>query len=367
MVTLIIKVTNSCTLNCSYCYYLDASRSFENEVMKEKVLERAISSRLAFEDKEVRFIWHGGEPLSVGLDFYKKAINFQDKYKQPGQRIINSLQTNGTLLTDSWASFFKEYDFKIGVSIDGPEVVHNHYRKYKNGVGSFTKVMTGIDTLRKAGLDFGTLSVVTKNSLPYAEDIYHFFVNAGINSMDFLPHAELDPSTGTFFLDSVTPLEFYEFLVKVFDQWFEGNNPNIHIRTFENLLIGLLGGKPTLCKFAGTCNKFLTIQPAGDIFPDDNFTCYEGLRLGNLLTSSLDDVLKGERYQLFSHEVNEKKSECASCRWYSLCLGGCSYRRYMLNQSFYDKEYFCSTWKSLFSYLSKQVEHVMNKVPYFES
>ena len=367
MVTLIIKVTNSCNLNCSYCYYLEASRTNRIETMNQKVIEKAIKSRLDFEGKEVRFIWHGGEPLSVGLDFYKKVIQFQEKYKKTNQRIINSLQTNGALLSDEWALFLKETDFKVGVSIDGPEVIHNYNRKLNSGAGSFTEVMKGIETLRKVGLDFGTLTVVTKDSLPYAQEIYRFFVENGINAMDFLPHAELNPRTRAFYMNCVTPLEFYSFLVRVFDLWFEENNPNIHIRTFENILTGLLGGEPTLCKFAGTCSKFLTVQPNGDIYPDDNYTCYDELRFGNLLTTSLDEILMGDRYQTFAQDVMVKKSQCTACKWYSLCNGGCSYRRYMLNHSFYDKEYFCDTWKLLFSYVSKQVEHVRKKNPSFES
>jgi uncharacterized protein len=225
--------------------------------------------------------------------------------------------------------------------------------------------MRGIELLQTAGFRFGHLAVVSKNSLKHAREIYRFFVDSGLLRFDFLPHAEIDPQTRRWHPLSITPNEFAAFLLEILDLWFEDNNPEVHIRTLENLLGGLLGARPTLCKFSGTCGNYLTIQPNGDIYPGDNFVIYPDFCLGNAAEGKLDAVLQSERYLSFIHQVKEIPDDCLSCQWYSFCNGGCPFRRYMLNNNPHDPEYFCETWKTVLGRIQDYVARVLGYIPLY--
>lgn len=367
MITPIIKVQSTCNLNCRYCYYLGPRGMQKKERMSRSTLEHTIREVLLANKNRARFFWHGGEPLLAGIDFYQHVIELQKKYKCNGQKIINSIQTNGTLIDPEWVTFFKENNFQIGISLDGPEDIHNENRIYHSGRGSFLEIQTGIELLKKAKVNFGILAVVTKSSLRHTERIYRYFADNALWNIDFLPHTEIDPETGQWIIGSITAEEFTQFLLTVLEIWFQEDNNRLHIRSLENLITGLVGGRPNICKFARTCHRFVMVQPNGDIYADDNFGVNPDFHFGNLCEQSLEMILQTQRYRDFTKSVSDIKPECIECQWYSICGGGCSYRRYMKKNDFYDEAYFCNTWKTLLAKLSNHVNEILGYVPYFEN
>jgi uncharacterized protein len=334
--------------------------------MELSTLEKVISEFLSLEinGEKAVFEWHGGEPLLSGLEFFHRAIELQEKYRKPQQKIINGIQTNATLLTLEWVEFFKKNGFSVGISIDGPKNFHDIHRIYNSGFGSSKDVLRGCRLLQESGVDFGTLVVVTKESHLYAEEIYHFLLENNIKKFDFLPYMDIDPKTSEPYDSAITVTDYARFLARVLNLWLEDNNPDVHIRTFEELLIGLLGGCQRFCRFIGKCSQYLTIQPNGDIYPCDNFAGYPKMYLGSILEHSIDYILESPQYKEFAYQTRGPKSECKDCYWYPICNGGCSFERYMFCENFSDRQPLCSTWKMLLEQLGECVKDVLGYIPF---
>lgn len=360
-ISLIMKATSNCTLACSYCQYMsDRTGDNSNLVMSREILHKSISQLMSLASKNVTFIWHGGEPLLAGKDFFEEAICVQRQYQKGNEKIVNNIQTNATLLNQEWVEFLQRNNFNISVSLDGPNEIHNMHRLYPSGNKSFTSVMQGIRLLIDKNLKFGLLAVLTKDSIKEASQIYNFFVTNGVKSFDFLPCIEVNKYTGEMIGSSITSSEFADFMIQVFDLWIEDDNPDIRIRYLDNILTGLLGGKPTLCKFAGTCSNFLTIDCNGDIYPCDNFVGYGELKFGNILDDNLHNILESGKYKDFSANTKTIKPECLNCEWYQICHGGCPYYSYMRGQNFSRENYFCEARKSIFKYVEKRVKRMIS-------
>lgn len=355
----IIKVTSKCTLACKYCDYM--SRLDENnskKTMGRDVLEKSVSEIMALPLKKVTFIWHGGEPLLAGKRLFEKAIFIQNQNKQERQLVRNNIQTNATLLNEEWVDFLKSNKINVGISIDGPDGIQNSHRPYKSHKGSFESVTQGIRMAKNKGLKASYLAVVTKDNADKASEIYQFFINNDMNSFDFLPCVEFEKKNKELVNLSINPLDYAEFLIEAFDLWMEQDDPKIHIRFFENVLFGLLGGKPTLCKFAGTCSNFITIDCNGDIYPCDKFLGHKELNFGNIMNVDLLSVLENKEFNNFSRNSKKINKKCKSCKWSSVCNGGCTYYRYMMNQSFSDLNYFCEANKKVFRHIEKRVKAI---------
>ncbi len=357
-----MKVTSACTLRCNYCQYLShLTGDNSNLVMSRDTMHKSILQLLSLPSKRITFIWHGGEPLLVGMNFYEDVISFQKQVQREGQKIRNNIQTNGTLLSQEWIGFLRENQFNIGISLDGPSKIHNYHRLYPSGNGSFNRVMKSANSLMANELAFGLLAVVTKEHACSAKEIYDFFVGHNFKTFDFLPCIEINKDEGKTTGSSITAFEFADFMIQVFDLWMDDDDPKIHIRYFDNILNGLLGGKPTLCKFAGTCSSFLTIDCNGDIYPCDSFVGYYELRFGNILTDDLQTVIESDKYKDFAGETKTIHSECSECEWYQVCHGGCSYYRYMTRQDFSDENYFCKANKTIFRHIEERVKDIVHR------
>jgi uncharacterized protein len=327
--------------------------------MSREILQRSISQLMGLPSKNVTFIWHGGEPLFVGKDFYEEAICFQRQYQRETRKVANNIQTNATLLDEEWINFLQKNDFNISISLDGPSEIHNAHRLYPSGANSFTCIMRAARFLMDNKLKFGLLAVLTKEGVKRPKEIYNFFISNGFKSFDFLPCVGINKDTRGMIGVSITSSEFADFMIQVFNLWVEDDNPDIRIRYFDNILTGLLGGKPTLCKFAGTCSNFLTIDCNGDIYPCDNFIGYSELKFGNILNDDLQTIIKSNNYKNFVERVNVIKPECSNCEWYQICRGGCPYYRYMIGQNFVSKNYFCEARKSIFRHIEDRVKKII--------
>ncbi|MCI0523339.1 MAG: anaerobic sulfatase-maturation protein [Bacteroidales bacterium] len=342
---------SACNLNCSYCYYLDkAPTIYENRqpLMPLNVLEEYIRQYIvANEVPEVTFVWHGGEPLMAGIEYYKKAIEFQRKYAS-GKAIINSLQTNGLLMNSDWARFFHNNKFLIGLSVDGPRDIHDAYRVNKAGRPSFDKVMAAVSLMKQYGVEYNTLSVVTNLSEGRGAEVYRFLKSIGSRFMQFLPVVEhiipgddnrrpviAKPGTeGSGMAPwSVSAPGYGRFMTDIFDEWVVRDVGEYFVQAFDMTLAQWVGAKPGLCIYSETCGDALVVEHNGDVYSCDHFV-YPEYKLGNILETDLSLLYQSPKQ--FEFGVNKRNTlprYCMRCKYYFACRGECPKHRFMKTET----------------------------------
>lgn len=347
-----------CNLNCDYCYYRSKGNG-EKTVINDSILEEFMRQYLAFPQSTFQFIWHGGEPTLVSIDFFENVISLQQFYGK-GEKISNEIQTNATLIDERWVDFFEKNQFHVGVSIDGPREIHDKYRKDRLGKGSFEKVMRSISLLRRSELQWGALVVLTKTSLGSEERIFEFLVRNGIYNFDLLPIISLDKKMNISEDYFISPEEFYEAIVKIFNLWWELDEPNIHIRLFQEMIQALLAERPLrcICKSPG-CVNYLTLDWDGTIYPCEAFVGIEDFNFGNILNSTLNEILTNKRYQNFATKTKEEDLECRYCEWWQICPGRCIFDQYKFGGNVIEKDFLCGFRKVFFPYLEKKIKEVI--------
>ncbi|MDR1780510.1 MAG: anaerobic sulfatase-maturation protein, partial [Tannerella sp.] len=261
-----------CNLRCRYCYYLEKKALYpavNNCVMSEDLLEEFTRQYLESQTMtEVLFTWHGGEPLMRNIGFYKRALDLQKKYGR-GRHIDNTLQTNGTLLTDEWCRFFKENNFLIGISVDGPCHCHDHYRRDREGRPSFLKVMKGISLLKKHGVDFNIMGVVNDYNADYPLEFYNFFKDMDCHYIQFAPIVEtVDNQPAPW---NVSAKKWGDFLIAVFDEWIKTDVGSYYVQYFDATLANWVGEQPGVCTMAQTCGHAGVMEFNGDVYSCDHF------------------------------------------------------------------------------------------------
>ena len=355
---IMIKPAGSlCNLDCNYCYYLDKSEIYGGKEprMSLDMLERVVRDYIqANEVPEVTFNWHGGEPLVLGLDFYRKALEFEREYAD-GKVIHNTIQTNGTLLTDEWADFMAANGFLTGISIDGPQDIHDKYRRDKGGAPTFSKVLRGIRALQRAGAPFNTMSTVNKASEGRGREVYRFLKSIGSRYMQFMPVVEhvkypvgadgkvrktarpfiVDPSTEGAVIArwSVSDVAFGKFLCDIFDDWVVGDVGQYFVNQFDATLARWCGQMPGTCVFWETCGGNAIIEHNGDLYPCDHFV-YPRYRLGNVLTDSIKGMMTSDAQVKFGIDKrNALPAKCRRCEWFFACNGECPKHRFNRTES----------------------------------
>ena len=336
-----------CNLDCAYCYYLEKEKLYPDDkqkwAMNEKTLEKFIAQYIySNRNPAVLFTWHGGEPVMRGMDFFKKVIQLQQKFAE-GRTIENSLQTNGTTITDDWCSFFKEYHFLIGISIDGPEHCHDHYRKYSNGQPSFSKTMKGLELLKKYNVEFNTLSVVNNYNAKFPLEVYNFLKDIGSHYMQFTPIVEkIDPDAkpgelqilaassgrkGQVTGSTVNPEDYGNFLIRIFDEWIRKDVGEYFVVTFDCILANWMRVPPPLCIYAETCGHAGVVEFNGDVYSCDHYVFPE-YKLGNIADKSLLTYMFSEFQQQFGKNKRDKLPDyCRKCEFLDLCTGECPKNR----------------------------------------
>jgi len=318
-----------CNLDCEYCYYLEKedlypdTKSFK---MSGKVLESYIRQYIhsqPFGTKEVTFVWQGGEPTLMGLPFFRNAFALQQKYARPGMNITNSFQTNGTRLHDDWARFFKDHDVLVGISIDGPEEIHDEFRPDKSGYGSFQQVIQGLELLKKHDVRFNTLTCVQSDNSSYPVKIYRFLKSIGSTHMQFIPIVEPMPD-GSVSYRSVNPKKYGTFLNGVFNEWLRQDDIGaIFVQDFDVALNLVYGNPSPVCVHAETCGHALAIEHNGDLYSCDHFV-YPDYRLGNILDEKMLNMHESDRQERFGMDKKDRLPEyCLECEFLSICNGGC--------------------------------------------
>jgi uncharacterized protein len=332
--------------------------------MPNEILVKTIDEVATLELDRVEFSWHGGEPLLAGQAFYKEALELQQRRMPTATKVKNSLQTNGTLITDDWVDFIVDYKFGVGVSIDGPEDIHNANRPFRvSRLGSFGSVMRGILALQAKGYDVHVIPVVTSATVHKAAQIFDFFVSNGMHHFAFTPCFPKCPPGELPSHDltncTVTAEDFGGFMIDIYDIWMRLDDPNISIRFLREITKMLLGGRPSLCVFRKSqlCYRFLTIDSNGDIYPCDSYMA-EDFLLGNIRHDTLKEVLTSSRYERFRENVIKVSDDCKSCAIYAICGGGCSLYRYFETRDFRNRSYYCQSMKMLVDHIANQLSGV---------
>jgi len=319
-----------CNLACQYCYYLptvemyrqrpDWSGSFR---MTDQTLELFTRQYLDRPIKEVQFAWQGGEPTLMGLDFFRKAVDLQRRYARADQTVSNALQTNGLLIDEAWCRFFRENDFLIGLSIDGPAAMHNRYRRTPAGEGSFDRTFAALRLLLKHHVEFNALVVVSQANVHDPQGVYRFLVNHGIRHIQFIPLLEYDRQTLEPYDFSITAQQYGRFLNAVFDIWFEHHIGAVFVQMFEQTLAAHMGIQPTLCVLMPTCGRALIMEHNGDLYACDHFPFPQYLR-GNIHDRPLHEIVNSPEQIRFGLSKREDlPGKCVSCPFLPACGGGC--------------------------------------------
>lgn len=328
-----------CNLGCSYCYYQDKVRLYdEHSCLSLDCLEKVIREYIDINASEqIVFDWHGGEPLLLGLDYFKKIVEIQRKYRG-NKRIYNTIQTNATLLTADFAAFFKENNFLVGVSIDGPQDVHDKFRKDKGGNSTFLKVMRGIELLHRCAVDFNTLTTISKAGEGRGSEVYRFLKNIGSRYMQFMPVYEYvdsknnivspDDEQSVLVSWSVSPIEYGKFMCDIFDCWVRNDVGSYFVNLFDSTLANYCGMNPGTCVYSETCGANAVMEHNGDIFPCDHFV-YPRYKLGNVKESSLREIVSSENAARFGIDKrNSLPAQCLRCEYYFACHGECPKHRF---------------------------------------
>lgn len=349
-----------CNLDCEYCFYLDKeelypeTRSFR---MDDEVLENYVKQYIeAQEVNEVTFAWQGGEPTLMGVDFFRQAIRYQQKYRRPGMQIQNSFQTNATLLDDEWGEFFKRNKFLIGVSIDGPPEIHDKYRYDKRGRPSSEQVIRGLRILQKHKVDYNILCVVNKHNAEYPKEIYNYFKELGAEFMQFIPAVEhfggknVSPR-------SVTARQYGKFLSAIFDEWVVNDIGRIFVQIFDVALEAWLGYNPSLCVFNETCGDALAIEHNGDLYSCDHYVTPD-YHVGNIAENTIQEMVDSTFQRKFGTDKRDTLPEyCRSCEVKFVCNGGCPKNRFIKTPTGEDGlNYLCAGYKHFFNHIDEPMK-----------
>lgn len=365
-----------CNLNCEYCFYLEKQALFppsDSHVMSDKVLQTYTSKYVSSQSTDlVQFVWQGGEPMLAGLDFYKRALKYQQPYLHQKQ-IKNSLQTNGTLLNDEWCIFLKKHDFLVGISLDGPKEIHDRYRSTSTGTGSFENTMRGLRLLQKHGVEYNVMATVGKETACHPLDVYRFFKNEGIEFIQFAPVVERcagahEQSQGLKLAGlasigrsetsevtewSVGPEDYGKFLIAVFDEWVRKDVGTTFVMNFEWALNAWHGKPSPMCQHAQKCGTALIIEHNGDIFACDHCVSPE-YKLGNIIDDDPMAMARSSISSGFGDKDTTLPQTCKSCEVLTACWGGCPKHRFSTSPLGEKGQYYlCQSNKKFYAHISK--------------
>ncbi len=317
-----------CNMDCTYCFYRKKADLFPDDPthrMTDEILEETVKQAMEQAGASISFGWQGGEPTLMGLEFFRKAVSYQQRYGR-GQTVGNGLQTNGILLDREWAAFLREYNFLVGLSLDGPEHVHDRYRLDCGDKGTWAHVVNRAALLLDAGVAVNALVVVNDHAVRFPDEIYNYHKEIGLTHLQFIPCLEPDPRLPDARASFSTPVQEYgRFLARVFDLWladFRGGKPATYIRFFDSVFYSYVGLTPPDCTLLPECGVYVVVEHNGDVYSCDFFVEPQW-RLGNVLEGRLAGMLNSERQDSFGRLKSSLAADCLQCRWLSYCRGGC--------------------------------------------
>ncbi len=355
-----------CNLDCEYCFFLSKEMLYPGSRfrMAEELLETYIKQLLeSHRTQEVTVGWQGGEPTLMGLEFFQKSIEIQKKHKKPFQTIQNTMQTNGTKLDDEWCRFFKENNFLIGISIDGPREIHDSYRVDKGGKGTFDQVIRGLDYLKKHQVEFNILTTVHANNGDHPLEVYRFFRDdLEAEYIQFIPIVERDNELGYQQGNKVTSRsvkgdQYGRFLIAIYDEWVRNDVGRVYVQLFDVALNAWVGAPPSLCVFSPTCGNALALEHNGDLYSCDHFVEPDYL-IGNIKEQHMIELVASPQQRKFGQDkLDTLPQYCRECEVRFVCHGGCPKNRFILTP---DGEpglnYLCSGYRPFFNHIDETMK-----------
>lgn len=374
-------VGSVCNLACDYCYYLEKSKLYpqvKNHILTDELLEKFIKEYIECQTMpEILFTWHGGETLMRPLSFYRKALELQRKYGR-GRQIDNCIQTNGTLLTDEWCRFFRENNFLVGISIDGPQEFHDEYRRNRQGLPSFYKVMKGIELLKKHQVEYNAMAVVNDYNVDYPLDFYRFFKEIDCRYIQFAPIVErirTKPDATTLSAPgekgeevrlapfSVDAVKWGTFLCSIFDEWVRNDVGQYYVQLFDATLANWVGEQPGVCTLARTCGHAGVMEFNGDIYSCDHFVFPE-YKLGNIRTKTITEMMYSAEQLAFGEAKQAALPEyCNKCEFLFACNGECPKNRFLYTpDGEYGLNYLCAGFKRFFRHAAPAMDFMKKEL-----
>lgn len=369
-------VGSSCNMACEYCYYLEKSGLYDTasrHAMSEETLELYIRQYIGSQTADsVQFVWHGGEPVVRGLDFYRRAVELQKKYAG-GRHIENCLQTNGTLLTEEWCRFLRDNGWLVGLSIDGPQQFHDEYRRDRADKPTFQRVMKAVRLLQRHRVEWNAMAVVNEYNADHPHEFYRFFKNIGCRYIQFTPVVERRGADGRLASGrdregrlmsfSVTPRQWGDFLIALFDEWVKEDVGKYFIQIFDATLANWAGVEPGLCSLAARCGHAAVMEHNGDIYSCDHFVFPE-YRLGNIHDKTIVEMMSCERQQTFGlMKETALPRQCRECRYGFACHGECPRSRFAVSA---DGEpglnYLCEGYMRFFDHIAPYMEFMKSEL-----
>jgi uncharacterized protein len=362
---LVKPASADCNLHCTYCFYHDRPTDPYGEirgrhVMDDATLQILIREGMRLMQPNATFGWQGGEPMLTGIDFFRRVVEYEQKYGRSGQYVSNGVQTNGTLIDDEWAQLFADYHFLLGVSLDGPPHLHDHYRITASGQGTHEQVLKGIQTLDRHNAEYNILSVVNRLTAEHPTEIWHYMQERDFRFLQFIPCVERDPATGELTDFSVLPQQYGDFLCQIFDLWYNDGDPQVSVRTFDNLLLAYAGHGPQVCQFQRECGDYVVVEYNGDVYPCD-FYVQDDLHLGNLHESPLDEIATSQQADAFKLRKRQGDPACGTCEWLHICNHGCPLMRDHNPEG--RTHYLCSAYQQFFAHSEERLRRLSQRVP----
>jgi len=367
-----------CNLDCEYCFYLEKQALFgtgEKYRMSDEVLSAFITNYIKSQPTPVvEFVWQGGEPTLLGVDFFKRVIELQGPFARQ-KTITNSLQTNGTLLTDEWCDFLKKHNFMVGISLDGPKKIHDRYRQDRQGNGTFEQVMQGLRLLQKHKVEYNVLACIARETAKRPLDVYRFFKNEGVEFIQFTPIVERKPDARSSQLGlrlagpatlekeavptdvtswTVIPEEYGDFLIAIYEEWVRHDVGKVFVMNFEWALNAWIDNPSPVCIHADQCGRSVVIEHNGDVYACDHCV-YPEYKLGNISTDNLlQTVGKSVQSDFGITKETALPRWCRECEVLPACRGGCPKHRFV--KTYYDEpglHYLCVGYKKFFLHIRK--------------
>ena len=350
--SLLIKPASAdCNLHCPYCFYLDRSALYpetKRHRMSEEVLTQMISSYMKTAQKQYAFGWQGGEPTIMGVDFFRRVTDLQQKYGKNGALVANGLQTNATLIDGEFAKHLAKYKFLVGVSLDGPENIHNRYRITADGRGSYINVLRGIEHLKQNNVEFNILTLVTSANVKKGRDVYRFLCDMGFFYHQYIPCVEFD-GKGSPMPFSVSGEEWGDFLCEIFDEWIKRDTRKVSMRLFDSILALMVDGVRNACNMGDNCCQYFVVEHNGDIYPCDFFVDSDK-KLGNIMNDSWKELQVSPKYMEFGRKKSLWNKECEKCEYLKYCMGDCPKHRFYKGDNPDNLSWLCKGWKQFFSH-----------------
>lgn len=356
-------VGSLCNLQCSYCYYLDKKELYPGNttLMDYDLLSDYIIQHIEATTEEViLFSWHGGEPMLAGIEFYRNAVEIQKQHLPPGKKLVNGIQTNGTLLDEEWCRFLSKEGFLVGISLDGTEELHNQFRTNRKGDGTFQIVLNGLKLLQQYSITYEILCVVNSTNVKYPLQIYRYFKELGAKYITFLPLVERQhgaPSGAS--SASVSSAEFGRFLIAIFDEWVEQDIGNVQIQIFEEAIRTAFDQQHILCVFKENCGGVPVVEHNGDFYACDHFVNSNHL-VGNIRKTSLTSLLDSPQQKAFGMAKSLTLPQyCCQCPVLNMCNGECLKNRFIETPDGKPGlNYLCEGYKAFFMHIEPFVEAV---------